>query len=391
MSITRLTLGYVPLTDAAPLIIAHEMGFAGEEGLTLELRRLAAWSQARDLLGAGLIDAAQMLVPMPVAQSIGLGPDVPAFDLVMFLSQGGQAIVVNNHLAARMTDAGFRFDFSDAALAGQALFAASGGRLRIGVPFPFSTQVELIWLLLGASGFAVDGVQIVTVPPPRMADAMARSEVDAFCVGEPWASFAIERGLGAMLLPGIAIWASPPEKGLVMCRAFAEGRPEETGALMRVVWRACQWLDQPDNRGVAAEIISSERYLNLPPELAERGLTGRIFVNPQGRYRHCPGFISFGDGAANFPWKSLAAFFASRIAARNGRDPAEAARTAMACFRTDLYRRHLRPAGAPLPGASAKVEGTITRPRMVAAEQGQMILRPDAFFDGSVFDPPFPE
>jgi ABC-type nitrate/sulfonate/bicarbonate transport system substrate-binding protein len=71
---TRLRVGYVPLTDAAPLIVAHEIGFAAEEGLTLDLQRLQSWAQARDLLGAGAVDAAHMLVPMPIAQALGLGP-----------------------------------------------------------------------------------------------------------------------------------------------------------------------------------------------------------------------------------------------------------------------------------------------------------------------------
>lgn len=388
MNLTTLRLGYVPLTDALPLIAAQELGFAAEEGLSFDLVRLGAWAQARDLLGAGLIDAAHMLVPMPVAQAIGLGPDLPAFDLVIFLSQGGQAVVVSADLADRMAADGYGFDFLDPVAAGAALLAASGGRLRVGVPFPFSTQAELMWLLLGASGFARDNVQIVTVPPPNMADAMARGEVDAFCVGEPWASFTVERGLGAMLLPGTAIWASPPEKGLVLRRDFTASRPGMTGRVMRAIWRAGQWLDRPQNRGMAAEIISAGSYLDLPPELAERGLVGRLFITPKGDYRQCPGFISFHDGGASFPWKSLAAFFARQIARRHGMDPARAMVQAMGCFRTDLYRQHLREAGAPLPGASSRLEGAITEPRLVAAERGQMILRPDAFFDGSTFDPP---
>lgn len=101
MPLTPLRLGYVPLIDAAPLIVARELGFAAEEGLEFQLLRLGAWAQARDMLGAGLIEAAHMLVPMPVAQALGLGPALPDLDLVMFLSQGGQAVAVSAALAAR--------------------------------------------------------------------------------------------------------------------------------------------------------------------------------------------------------------------------------------------------------------------------------------------------
>lgn len=388
MPLTTLRLGYVPLVDAAPLIIGQEMGFAAEEGLSFDLIRLTAWAQSRDMLGAGLIDAAHMLVPMPIGQALGLGPGLPEFDLVMFLSHGGQAFAVNAGIEARLRDAGHPFDFADARAAGLALRRVMRDRLRVGVPFPFSTQHELVSHWLAACGFAPGDLELLTVPPPNMAQAMASGEVDAFCVGEPWASFAVERGTAALLLPGRAIWAAAPEKGLVLRRDFTLARPEETGALMRALWRAGRWLDEPGHRGTAAEILSRPQYLNLPSELAERGLTGRLIINPAGEMREAPGFIAFNAGAASFPWKSLAALIAENIARRHGLDPLAAMRKAMGHFRTDLYRQHLRPAGAALPGASLRIEGCLTEDRIVPAERGQMILRADRFFDGFEFDPP---
>ena len=388
MPLTSLTLGYVPLIDAAPLILARELGFAAEEGLEFRLLRQGAWAQARDLLGAGVIDAAHMLAPMPVAQALGLGPALPDLDLVMVLSQGGQAVAISQKLAARLRENGHDFDFQDARKAGEALRYAAPGRLRIGVPFPFSTQVELMQHWLSACGFAQEP-EVVTVPPPLMAAAMAAGEVDAFCVGEPWASSAVEQGVATLLLPGIAIWAAPPEKGFVMRRDFTRAQPELTGALMRAIWRACRWLDETENRDTAVEIISRREYLDLPPELAERGLTGRLQISPMGEMRAVPDFVSFHRGGVNFPWKSLAALFAQRIAQRHGLDPVWAMDRAMAHFRTDLYRTHLRGAGAALPGASARLEGALAVDREVAAEKGQMILRADAFFDGAVFEPRF--
>jgi ABC-type nitrate/sulfonate/bicarbonate transport system substrate-binding protein len=388
MSLTPLRLGYVPLTDAAPLIVAAELGFAAEEGLSLDLVRLQSWAQSRDMLGLGGIDAAHMLVPLPIAQALGLGPAYPRFELVMVLSVGGQAIAVSAALAEAMRAVGHGFGFGDPIAARQALASAVPGTLRVGVPFPFSTQAELVRRWLNGSDLA-GRLSIHTVPPPLMADALATGEVDAFCVGEPWASYAVERGLGALVLAGRSIWASPPEKGLVLTRDFAEGRPEETGRLMRAVWRACRWLDVPENRTTAAEILSRPDYLNLPPELSERGLMDRLHVSAQGEVRQYPGFIRFHQGAANFPWRSLAALFARRIAGLHGLDEGAAMAAAMACFRTDLYRQHLRSAGADLPGASARVEGAMAHPTAVASDKGQMILGSDAFFDGETFEPPF--
>jgi len=195
--------------------------------------------------------------------------------------------------------------------------------------------------------------------------------------------------VGALVLAGRSIWASPPEKGLVLTRAFTESRPDETGRMMRAIWRACRWLDQPDNRSTAAEILSRPEYLNLPSELTERGLLGRLHVSAAGEVRHYPAFIRFHEGAANFPWRSLAALLAQRIATLHRLDVAWAMEHAMGCFRTDLYRQHLRQSGADLPGASARIEGAMQHPTAVASEKGQMILGPDAFFDGETFDPAF--
>ncbi|MEO1959729.1 MAG: ABC transporter substrate-binding protein, partial [Paracoccus sp. (in: a-proteobacteria)] len=195
----------------------------------------------------------------------------------------------------------------------------------------------------------------------------------------------------ALLLPGTAIWTSPPEKGLVLRRDFAEARPGQTGALMRAIWRAGRWLDEPDHRGTAAEIVSRAEYLDLPSELVERGLTGRLLVSPAGEARAVPRLLAFNAGAASFPWKSLAALIARNIALRHDLPPEGAMQRAMGHFRTDLYRRHLRPAGASLPGASLRLEGMIGEDRTVAAERGQMILRADSFFDGFVFEPPIPD
>ncbi|MTH77108.1 ABC transporter substrate-binding protein [Paracoccus aestuariivivens] len=388
MPLTPVKLGYLPLIDAAALIVAHELGFATEEGLALDLIQLNSWAQSRDMLGAGLIDAAHMLAPMPVAQAIGLGPALPETDLVMILSQGGQAIALSNALTTALRDAGHDFAFTDARAAGLALRAVADRPLRIGVPFQFSTQHELTRYWLEHCGFA-DDISVVTVPPPRMADAMLAGEVDLFCVGEPWASFAIERGIASLILPGRAIWAAPPEKGLVLNRSFTQGQLELTGRLMRAIWRAGRWLDEPDHRGSAADIVSRPDYLNLPSELAERGLTGRMMISPLGEIRDVPDFIAFNARGASYPWRSLAAFFADRIARRHGLDPVAAMQQAMAIYRTDLYRLHLREAAADLPGASARLEGALAADFAVPAERGQMILRRDAFFDGSVFEPPF--
>lgn len=380
-----MRLGFLPLVDAAPLIVAEAMGFAEEEGLALELVAAPSWSALRDFLEVGQVTAAQMLAPVPVALALGLG-GTARFDVLSILNLNGNAVGVSTALARRMTH---DFALADARAAGLALLAAAGQGLRIGVPFAFSMHNELVrYWLEGLGSARPEDLEIVTVPPPLMPDALASGEIDAFCVGEPRGSVAVERGAGVLLLPTSAIWAAAPEKVLAVRQGWAEAEPELAGRLMRAIWRAARWLGQEANLLVASEVLSGR--LGVSAELVERSLTGRLVIALDGAERLVPTFLRFHDGAAGFPWRSQAAWIGQRLAARHGLDQVAAQAVAAGVFRSDLYRQHLGPAGADLPAASAKVEGALVQPTPVASSRGKLILPPDRFFDAQVFDPGLP-
>ena len=378
-----LRLGFVPLVDAAPLIVADAMGFAEEEGLALDLVSAPSWASLRDLLAVGQVTAAQMLSPVPVALALGLG-GVARFEVLSVLNLNGNAIGVSPALAARMQT--HDFALNDARAAGLALLAAAGRGLRIGVPFVFSMHNELVRYWLEGLGQGVpDGLEIVAVPPPLMPDALAAGEVDAFCVGEPRGSVAVERGAGVLLLPTSAIWAAAPEKVLAVRSGWAEAEPELAGRLVRAVWRAGRWLGQAANLTVAGEVLAAR--LGVSAEVIERSLTGRLVIASDGAERVVPGFLRFDGGAAGFPWRSQAAWIGARLARRHGLDTHQSQTIAAGVFRSDIYRQHLGPVGADLPAASVKVEGSLAQATPVASSRGRLILSPDQFFDAQVFDP----
>lgn len=388
MSVVRLTLGYIPLVDAAPLIVAHEIGFAEQEGLALDLRPSPSWSTLRDLVALGQIEGAHMLAPVPVAMALGLGGMPTRLDALCVLSANGNAVGVSLPLAERMRAAGHPFDFADAAAAGRALIAAAGERLRIGVPFPFSMHAELLYYWLGALGLeAPQALDVHTVPPPLMAEALAAGDIDAFCVGAPWGAAAVDGGVAELLLPTTSIWRLAPEKVLAVRHDWAEANPDLAARLIRTMWRAGRWLADRDNRLTASEILARPEYLDLSAELLERSLTGVQTISPRGEIRRTDGFLMFDTGAGGFPWRSQASWIADRLAARTGLDRAAADRAARKVFRTDLYRAALADTSADLPGASEKVEGALQVPTEVASQTGTLILPPDSFFDGRIFDP----
>lgn len=373
----EIALGYVPLIDAAPLVVAAEFGFAEEEGLRLSLLRAASWSMLRDMLDFGHVVAAQMLSVVPVARALGLGGGTEPLETAMILTLNGQVF----GLSRDIPDIGF----GDPAATGAAL-GALGRNLRIGVPFPFSMQTELLtyWTRRAALDASVE---VRTVPPPRMAEAMQAGEIDGFCVGEPWGSHAVEVAGARLVLPGSAIWSQAPEKVLATRAGWAEVHPDRAGRLLRALWRAGRWAGDPANRTMLAEVLSRPAHLDLPPELIDRALSHRLLVSPEGPEVDVPQFQAFHEGLANFPWRSQAAWIGARLADRFGLDPTQAMEKARAVFRSDLFRQHLAPIGVPLPRASEKVEGALLRNESLPAIHGQLILARNRFFDGQIFDP----
>ncbi|WP_171206156.1 MULTISPECIES: ABC transporter substrate-binding protein [unclassified Ruegeria] len=387
MRTVTLPVAYMPLVDAAPLIVAREMGFDHAEGISLDLRPAPSWSSLRDMLAFGHVDAAHLLSPVPVAMALGLGGIATPLSAVSVLSLNGNVIGVGTQLAGRLADQGYGFDFSDAAAAGAALAQAAGDVLVFGVPFPFSMHVELLRYWVAGTELASKQVEIRTVPPPLMAQALAGGEIDAFCVGEPWGSFAVDDNVGALLLPGKAIWSCAPEKVLAVRNDWAETEPHLLGSLMRAVWRAGRWLSNTDSRTTASEMLSRKTYLNVSPELIDRALMGEFTISARGEQRHVDGFVEFFDGAATFPWRSQAKWVAHQLAKRNGLDAGTAERQSAKVFRSDLYRRELQGLGVETPGASEKLEGALPESTAVASTNGSLILSRNVFFDRRIFEP----
>ncbi len=374
MTQTVLNCGYVPLVDCAPLVIAKELGFAAEEGLSLNLVRQPSWSALRDMLALGHLDAAHMLSPMAVAMSIGMGGLSARVDALMVLSVNGTVFGVSNALADHIGTV----PFGDA----NALLAALGAAhkpIRVGVPFHHSMHR----LLLSYWTSAAPDLQIeeITVPPPRMADAVADGSVDAFWVGEPWGSVAVQHDVARLMMTGRDVWQFAPEKVLAARHDWVAANEMSARRLMRAIYKASAWLDLQTNKPLAVEILARSEHLSMSPDLIDPALSGEITPQQNTAPKAVGSFLQFHKHAASFPWRSQAAWIASRLGA-----DATGIQNAKACFRADLYRQNLSGIDADLPGASEKEEGALHYETAVASTRGHMILAPDAFFDGRTFD-----
>jgi NitT/TauT family transport system ATP-binding protein len=388
----QLCIGFMPLVDAALPILAREMGFAEEEGLELILVRDLSWATVLDRLVCGHTDAAHMIAPLAIAASLGLGRPAHSLSVPFVLGLNGNAVTLRPELASRIKILG---EPGDATLIGRQLAnvaiaeKAGGRKLRFGVVHRFSSHNYMLRYWLRGSGLNPnDDVEIVTVAPPFAADALAGGEVDGICVGEPWNSVAVDRGVGAIAVVTAQIWRRGVEKVLAMSTRAMEGNPERTGRLLRALYRAGAAFVDPALQDEIVRILARPAYIDAPEEPIRRAVADRILFANGNAPHHVPDFMFQHREAANFPWVSQAAWLYAQMCLA-GHAPCNEQQYAAAqqTFRPDIYRKALRGLDAALPGASAKLEGAIRHPTGVGTTQGRLVLGRDSFFDGSRFDP----
>lgn len=382
-----MRIGFLPLVDAALPILAHELGFAEQQGLRLELVRDMTWATVRDRLLYGHTDAAHMVAPLAIATALGRGRPAVPMAVPFVLGLNGNAVTFSTALADAV---GLGETLGDPVAIGRALKQVAGERrLRFGVVHRYSSHNYMLRYWLAGVGIRPDAdVDIVVTSPPFAADALAAGEVDGICVGEPWNSIAVDRGVGRIALATAQIWRRGVEKVLSMRSAVAEERHDAVLRLVRALHAAAAHFVDPANAEANAAILARSDYLDASPDAVLRAITDRLRLTPGGEPVHYPDFMFQYREAANFPWRSQAAWLYAQMTRWDGVAYADAdAATATQVFRPDLYRVALAGSGAPLPGASSKLEGGLDSPIGVGSVQGRLTLGADRFFDGRSFDP----
>lgn len=392
MTTRNLTIGFLPLVDACLPILAHEHGFAEEEGLSLTFHRDVSWATVLDRLLYGHTDAAHMVGPLAIATTLGIGRPAQPLVAPFVLGLNGNGITLRKDLAARVAPAA---GFGDPKIVGAALklaadeALAAGRRLRFGVVHRYSGHNYKLRYWLAASGIRPDeDVEIITVAPPFVADSLASGEIDGACVGEPWNSLCVERDVGTIVLATAQIWRRGVEKVLAMRQTTLDSRRDETERLIRAMRRAGQHFVDPANWQANAAILARPEYLAADERLIARAISDRLVLVHGGPQVHFPDFMFQYSEAANFPWNSQAAWLYSQMVRWDQLAYSdEAARKAAAVFRPDVYRSALKSTGDDLPAANSKVEGSVTQLTQVGTQQGSITLSENRFFDGRTFDP----
>lgn len=388
----ELKIGFLPLVDACLPILAQENGFAEDEGLSLRFQRDVSWATVLDRLLYGHTDAAHMLAPLAIATTLGRSRPAQALASPFVLGLNGNAITVSLELADQLAlDDGL----AEPVKLGERLKTVAEARktqgrpLRIGVVHRYSSHNLMLRYWLRGCGIAPgETVELVTIGPPFAAEALASGEIDATCVGEPWNSVAVERGVGRIVLATSQIWRRGVEKVLTLREEKLEAEREPVEKLVRAMRRAGAHFVDPANWESNAAILAGPDYLDGSAELIMHAISDQLVLARGSDPVTFPDFMFQYAEAANFPWVSQARWIYSQMVLLEGGEiDSSELEKATRVFRPDVYRTALSDTGDILPGANSKLEGSLANPTEVAGAMGAFTLKENQFFDRRVFDP----
>ena len=340
-----LRIGFIPLVDASALIVAVDKGFTAAEGLDVTLVREVSWSNVRDKLNIGLFDAAHLLAPVAIASSLGLAqvkvPIVAPFNLGL----NGNAITVSRALHAAIMDE-IDGDPVDPMATAKALARVVAARrkagkdpLTFGMTFPFSTHNYQLRFWMAAGGVDPDeDVRLVVLPPPYMVDSLANGHVDAFCVGAPWNSVAVDFGVGHILHFVSDILARAAEKVLAVREHWSRENPLILAKLTRAHGRAADFIEDLANRDEVSRILARPERIGVDAEVIRRSLDGRLKISPDGKVRESARYLLVGrEGAARPDPVQAAWLYAQMVRWGQATYSPEGLKIAKNVFRPELY------------------------------------------------------
>ena len=380
-----LRVGLVRLVDAAPVLVARELGFLADEGVDIRLSVEPSWANVADKITYGLIDAAIMLPPLAIAVSLGLRGSAMPLVVPISLGLNGNTVTLTADLAG---DIRAGDPERPAALEASRRFAAllrarrrccAPGKPRIAVVHAFSTHNLLLRHWLAAGGIDPDNdVMLTVVPPAEMVDQLSDGRIAGFCAGAPWGAIAARAGVGETAVTTAEIWEHHPEKVLAVRSSWASTHPETLQGVLRGLLRAARFCEAPENASRIMAILARNDMLALDASAVLGSLPGAAAGNSV-----------FFANAATFPWRSHALWFLHQMARWGylARDTVDAPAVAADLYRPDLYAAAAASLGLPVPLRDTKTEGEHPAAWHLPAYPSDIAMGPDRFCDGASFDP----
>ncbi|HEY3327635.1 MAG TPA: CmpA/NrtA family ABC transporter substrate-binding protein [Novimethylophilus sp.] len=298
---TEVKIGFIPLTDCAPIVVAAEMGFDKKYGIKITPSKEASWAGVRDKVVNGELDAAHVLYGLVYGVQQGIGGPQKDMAVLMALNHNGQGITLSNQVKDRGVVDGASL---------KRLIDNENRDYTFAQTFPTGTHAMWLYYWLAAYGInPLKDVKTIVVPPPQMVANMRVGNMDGFCVGEPWNARAIYDKIGFSVATSQDIWVDHPEKVLGTTADFVQKHPNTARAMIMAVLDACRFIETATNRAQVAKLISSKSYVNAPEEVIAGRFVGH-YENGLGKKWEDPNYMKFfEDGKVNFPYLSDGMWF----------------------------------------------------------------------------------
>lgn len=332
----ELTIGFIPITCATPIVMSEPLGFYEKHGLKVTVKKMPNWAAVRDSAIAGELDAYHMLSPMPITITMGLGSAAFPIKLASIENINGQAITI----AMKHKDA----------VKGPADFKG----FKIGVPFPFSMHNLLIRYYLAAGGLNPDkDVQIFPVPPPDSVAKMTAGELDAMMMPDPFNQRAVYEKVGFIHMLTKDLWDGHPCCAFAASQQWIDANPNTFRAVNKAIVDAAGYANDTANRQKVAAALIERKYLNQPLPVVEAVLTGK-FEDGLGNTQDVPDRIGFDP----YPWKSFAKWISSQLVRWDlmPKDKADYDRIANEIFLTDVAAELQKELGQTPPSQVERIE-----------------------------------
>ncbi|PAX53334.1 CmpA/NrtA family ABC transporter substrate-binding protein [Brunnivagina elsteri] len=307
---TKVKLGYIPIVESAPLIIAKEKGFFAEYGMPdVELAKQASWGAARDNVeigsAGGGIDGGQWQMPMPHLITEGLitkgNQKIPMYVLCQLITNGN-GIAIAGKWAGK--GVGLKLDQAKSAITA---LKSAPAPFTAAQTFPAVNQDFWIRYWFAASGIDPDSdVKLLTVPAAQTVANMKTGTMDAFSTGDPWPYRIVKDKIGFMAALTAEIWKDHPEEYLAMRGDWVDKHPKATKAIIKGIIKAQQWLDNFENRKEASEILAGRNYFNLPADIIAEPYQGVYDMGERKINDKSLAALYWKDGKGNvsYPYKS---------------------------------------------------------------------------------------
>jgi len=347
---TELNIGIVALTDCAPLVMAKHLGLFEKWGLDVNLHTQHSWATVRDRLHTDLLDAAQVLAPMPFASSLGLNSAKCDVINAFNLSMNGNGITLSVALFDQIKKLNHGKEPSlplDSSWIKQLVLNRQKNdepKLRFAAVYPYSCHFFQLRDWLSLAGINVDNdIEIIFIPPTEMTTALENNEIDSFCVGTPWNTKAVRAGIGATVITSCDIWQEAPEKVLAVTKKWQQKNPNTFLAMLAAVQQACEWLDSIANRFEAARVLQT--YLDESLDVIAPSLIGSCLTTKDGMPREIPAYNRFISKDANLPQLSQGRVLLDKMISANQlpKDFTQAMKQQLLkdVYRPDLYQEML--------------------------------------------------